>query len=120
MLAMGLGFQVPVAILGAVRLEIVSVEKLRKNRRYAVLGAAVLAMLLPTVDPVSMLIETARSTSSTAQHRLARVFGGRAADVEGSVASAELMLRLRTACSSTCAEGAAGLVQATYLTLALS
>jgi sec-independent protein translocase protein TatC len=90
MLAMGLGFQVPVAILGAVRLEIVSVEKLRKNRRYAVLGAAVLAMLLPTVDPVSMLIETAPIyLLYELSIVLARVFGGRAADVEGSVASAE-------------------------------
>src|SRR5215211_6506636 len=58
MLAMGVGFQVPVGILGLVRLDIVSVEKLRKNRRYAFLGSAVLAMLLPTIDPVSMLIET--------------------------------------------------------------
>jgi sec-independent protein translocase protein TatC len=30
---------------------------LRKNRRYAIVVIAVLAMLLPGVDPVSMLIE---------------------------------------------------------------
>jgi sec-independent protein translocase protein TatC len=90
MLAMGLGFQVPVAILGAVRLEIVSVERLRKNRRYAILGAAVLAMLLPTVDPVSMLIETVPIyLLYELSIVLARVFGGRAQEVEGPVASAE-------------------------------
>src|SRR5262249_14032046 len=47
MLAMGLGFQVPVVLLGLMRLDILSVETLRKNRRYAFLGSAVLAMLLP-------------------------------------------------------------------------
>jgi sec-independent protein translocase protein TatC len=57
MLAMGLGFQVPIAILALVRLRITSVEKLRKNRRYAVLVIAVLAALLPTIDPVTMLLE---------------------------------------------------------------
>lgn len=57
MLAMGLGFQVPVVILAFVRLGITSVERLRRNRRYALLVIAVVAALLPTVDPVSMLIE---------------------------------------------------------------
>jgi sec-independent protein translocase protein TatC len=90
MLAMGLGFQVPVVILALVRLEIVSVETLRKNRRYAVLGAAVLAMLLPTVDPVSMLIETVPIYALyELSILLARVFGGRAEEVDGEVASAE-------------------------------
>jgi sec-independent protein translocase protein TatC len=90
MLAMGLGFQVPVVILGLVRLEIVSVETLRKNRRYAVLGSAVLAMLLPTIDPVSMLIETAPIYALyELSILLARFFGGRAEEVDGEVASAE-------------------------------
>ncbi|MFN2615762.1 MAG: twin-arginine translocase subunit TatC [Thermoleophilaceae bacterium] len=57
MLAMGLGFQVPVAILALVRLGVTSVEKLRRNRRYALLVVAIVAALLPTIDPVSMLIE---------------------------------------------------------------
>jgi sec-independent protein translocase protein TatC len=57
MLAMGLGFQVPIGILAAVKLRITSVEKLRRNRRYAVLVIAVLAALLPTIDPVTMLLE---------------------------------------------------------------
>src|SRR5215217_4798153 len=90
MLAMGLGFQVPVAILGLVRLDVVSVETLRRNRRYAVLGAAVLAMLLPTIDPVSMLIETAPIyLLYELSILLARMFGGPREEVEGQVVSAE-------------------------------
>lgn len=59
LLACGLVFQVPVAILAVTRLGIVKVEQLTKNRRYAYLGCAVLAAALPGVDPVSMLLETA-------------------------------------------------------------
>jgi sec-independent protein translocase protein TatC len=57
MLAGGLVFQLPVAILAVTRLGIVSVAQLRANRRYAYLGIALLAAALPGVDPVSMLIE---------------------------------------------------------------
>jgi sec-independent protein translocase protein TatC len=57
MLAMGLGFQVPILILALVRLGITTVEKLRSNRRYAVLVIAVVAALLPTIDPVTLLLE---------------------------------------------------------------
>ena len=57
MLAMGLGFQIPVAILAACKLRITSPEKLRKNRRYAIVVIAVLAALLPTIDPLSLILE---------------------------------------------------------------
>lgn len=57
MLAMGLGFQVPVLILALVKLRIVTIGQLRSNRRYAILVIAVLAALLPTIDPVTMLLE---------------------------------------------------------------
>jgi sec-independent protein translocase protein TatC len=57
MLAGGLIFQLPLAIVAVVRLGIVRVEQLRANRRYAYLGIAVLAAALPGVDPVSMIIE---------------------------------------------------------------
>jgi sec-independent protein translocase protein TatC len=57
MLAMGLGFQIPVGILAATRLGVVSPEQLRKNRRYAIVIIAVLASLLPTIDPVTLLLE---------------------------------------------------------------
>jgi sec-independent protein translocase protein TatC len=57
MLAGGIVFQLPLAILAVTRLGIVSVDQLRANRRYAYLGIAVLAAALPGVDPVTMLIE---------------------------------------------------------------
>jgi sec-independent protein translocase protein TatC len=53
-IAMGALFQIPVAILLTVRMGIVSVAQLRANRRYAILVIAVLAMLLPGTDPISM------------------------------------------------------------------
>ncbi|MFL5868329.1 MAG: twin-arginine translocase subunit TatC, partial [Thermoleophilaceae bacterium] len=87
MLAMGLGFQVPVVLLALMRLGVVSLETLRKNRRYAFLGSAVLAMLLPTVDPVSMLIETAPIYALyELSILLGRFLGRPAEDVEGQVA----------------------------------
>ena len=57
MIAMGLGFQVPIAILVAVRVGITSPQKLRRNRRYALLVIAIVAALLPTIDPVTMMLE---------------------------------------------------------------
>jgi sec-independent protein translocase protein TatC len=55
-IALGALFQMPIGILGLVRMEIVSVAQLRANRRYAILVMAVLAMLLPGTDPVTMLL----------------------------------------------------------------
>jgi sec-independent protein translocase protein TatC len=57
LLAGGIVFQLPLAILAVVRLGIVSVQQLSKNRRYAYLVIAIVAAALPGVDPVSMLIE---------------------------------------------------------------
>jgi sec-independent protein translocase protein TatC len=57
MLAGGLVFQLPLAILAVTRTGIVSVEQLSANRRYAYLAIALLAAALPGVDPISMLIE---------------------------------------------------------------
>lgn len=56
-IAVGVLFQVPVGVLALTRLGIVTPESLRKGRRYAILGMAVAAMLLPGVDPVTMIIE---------------------------------------------------------------
>ena len=58
LLAMGLVFQVPLLILAITRLGIVTVRQLREWRRYAYFLCVVVAALLPTVDPVSMIIET--------------------------------------------------------------
>ena len=57
MLAGGIVFELPLAIIAVTRLGIVSVAQLRSNRRYAYLAIAVIAAALPGVDPVSMLIE---------------------------------------------------------------
>ncbi len=59
MLACGIIFQLPLAIIAVTRLGIVSIEQLSSNRRYAYLAIAIVAAALPGVDPVSMLIEMA-------------------------------------------------------------
>ncbi len=56
-IAMGLLFQVPVVVLALTRLGITTPEKLRQNRRFAILGCAVLAAMLPTIDPLTMILE---------------------------------------------------------------
>jgi sec-independent protein translocase protein TatC len=57
MISLGILFQIPVGVLALTRLGIVTVTQLRRNRRYAILGMAVLAALLPTIDPVTMILE---------------------------------------------------------------
>jgi sec-independent protein translocase protein TatC len=56
LVSVGILFQIPVGILAVTRLGIVTPETLARNRRYAVLLIAVVAMLLPGTDPVTMLI----------------------------------------------------------------
>jgi sec-independent protein translocase protein TatC len=57
LLAMGLIFQVPVAILATVRAGIVTPAQLRRGRRYAIVACAAIAALLPG-DVTTMLLET--------------------------------------------------------------
>ena len=57
LLAMGLSFQAPVAILGAVRGGLVTPRQLRRNRRYAILVCAAIAALLPG-DAFTLVLET--------------------------------------------------------------
>jgi sec-independent protein translocase protein TatC len=57
LLAMGLLFQVPVAIVAAVRAGLVTPAQLRRNRRWAVLGVVLVAALIPG-DVITMLLET--------------------------------------------------------------
>jgi sec-independent protein translocase protein TatC len=59
LIALGLVFQVPMGIVAVTRLGIVTPEQLSHNRRYAYLVLAVVAMILPGTDPVTMLIELA-------------------------------------------------------------
>jgi sec-independent protein translocase protein TatC len=57
LLAMGLSFQAPVAIVGAVRAGIVTPRQLRRNRRYAILVCAAIAAFLPG-DAFTLVLET--------------------------------------------------------------
>jgi sec-independent protein translocase protein TatC len=56
LLAMGALFQVPVGILAATRLGVITPRQLRSGRRYAFVIIAVVAALLPGQDPVTMLM----------------------------------------------------------------
>ena len=57
LLAMGLMFELPVFVLVLVRLGILSAAKLRRNRRIGYFLMLTIAVLLPTVDPVSLALE---------------------------------------------------------------
>jgi sec-independent protein translocase protein TatC len=57
LLAIALCFELPIFILGLVRLGVVTSAQLRKNRRFGIVAAVALAILLPTVDPVSLIFE---------------------------------------------------------------
>lgn len=57
LLAMGVIFELPVFILALVRLGVLTSDKLRRNRRIGYVAMLVLAVVLPSVDPVSLLLE---------------------------------------------------------------
>jgi sec-independent protein translocase protein TatC len=57
LLAVGIVFQVPLFILGLVRLRVLSSRKLRKNWRIGIVSMTALAVVLPGVDPVTTLLE---------------------------------------------------------------
>jgi sec-independent protein translocase protein TatC len=59
LISVGVLFQIPVGVLAITRLGIVTPDQLASNRRYAILACAVLAMLLPGTDPITMLISMA-------------------------------------------------------------
>jgi sec-independent protein translocase protein TatC len=80
LIAGGLVFQLPVGVLALTRLGVITPELMRRHRRHAIVGSAVVAMLLPGVDPVSMLIETVPLIALyELSIVLAVVFGGRPA-----------------------------------------
>ena len=58
LLAFGIAFEMPIFILGLVRLGVLTAARLRKNRRIGYVGMLAFAILLPTVDPVSLVLET--------------------------------------------------------------
>jgi len=58
LLAGGLGFLMPIFVLALVRLRVLTTQRMRSNRSIAYVLLLVFAILLPTVDPVSLLFET--------------------------------------------------------------
>lgn len=57
LLAVGLIFQLPIVILGLVRMGVTSAAKLRRNWRLGIVLCVLVAVLLPGVDPVTTTIE---------------------------------------------------------------
>jgi sec-independent protein translocase protein TatC len=57
MLAGGVAFLMPIFILALVRIGVISSATLRQNRRIGYVSMLVFAILLPTVDPVSLAFE---------------------------------------------------------------
>lgn len=57
LLSVGLVFQLPIFVLGLVRLGLTSAARLRRNRRLGYVIVTVVAVALPGVDPVTTLIE---------------------------------------------------------------
>lgn len=57
LLASGIAFELPIFVLALVRIGVVSTGTLRRNRRIALVGLVAFAILLPTVDPVSLAFE---------------------------------------------------------------
>jgi sec-independent protein translocase protein TatC len=57
LIGMGLIFELPIFILALVRLRVLTSDRLRQNRRMAIFLAFLVAVLLPTVDIVSLAFE---------------------------------------------------------------
>ena len=87
LLAMGLVFQVPVVIIGATRLGIVTPRQLRKGRRYAIVACAAVAAFLPG-DVITLLLETVPLYLLYEASILVAAFVGRAQRVQPQEGSA--------------------------------
>ncbi len=57
MLAVAIVFQVPLFILGLVRIGVLTAAKLRRNWRIGIVSMTALAVALPGIDPVTTLLE---------------------------------------------------------------
>ena len=57
LVAMGLVFEMPAVMLVLARLRLVSSAFMRRNWRISIVVLAVIAMLLPGVDPISFIVE---------------------------------------------------------------
>ena len=75
LVAGGIAFLMPIFVLGLVRLRVLTSDRLRSNRRIAFVVLLVFAILLPTVDPVSLRSRSSRSSSVRALDLDVRVHG---------------------------------------------
>jgi len=57
MLAVGIVFQVPLFLLGLVRIGVLTSRQLRRNWRIGIVAMTALAVALPGVDPVTTMLE---------------------------------------------------------------
>jgi sec-independent protein translocase protein TatC len=57
LVGMAVLFELPIFVLALVRLRILTADRLRRNRRMGIFLVVLVAVLLPTVDPVSLLFE---------------------------------------------------------------
>ncbi|MFL5869625.1 MAG: twin-arginine translocase subunit TatC [Solirubrobacterales bacterium] len=88
-ISVGLLFQVPVGILAATRLGLITPRQLSQNRRYALLIVAIIAMLLPGTDPITMLLcMLPLYVLFELSILLARVFGTPRSEIEDEPATA--------------------------------
>jgi len=87
LLAMGLVFQVPVAILAATRVGIVTPKQLRRNRRYAIVVCALVAAFLPG-DAITLVLETVPLYVLYEASILVASFVGRSASADSQDAGA--------------------------------
>lgn len=56
--ACGMVFELPIAVLGLVRVKALTSKKLRSNRRIGYLAVCVVGVALPGVDPITTIVET--------------------------------------------------------------
>ena len=56
--AMAIVFELPLFVVGLTRMNVLTTEKLRKNRRLGYFIVACIGVALPGVDPVTTMVET--------------------------------------------------------------
>jgi sec-independent protein translocase protein TatC len=57
LVGMALLFELPIFVLALVRLRVLTADRLRRNRRMGIFLVVLVAVLLPTVDPISLAFE---------------------------------------------------------------
>ena len=94
LLAMGLLFQIPVAIIAVTRAGLVTPKQLRHNRRYAVLACGLVAAVLPG-DAITMLLETCPCTCCSSSASWSRASPSDAPHADGPIPAGQRRCRPR-------------------------